>query len=299
MDLNSILVFVKVVQAGSFSEAARRLKMPKTTVSARVAALEAAVGVNLIQRTTRKLTVTLAGMGYFSHCVKAIQQLDAGAAELASVNDAPQGTLRITAPVDIGHTILPAIVHSFLERCPLVQVEMLISNRVVDLVGEGIDLAMRAGPMKDSSLVSKRFFELEANLWASPTYLAGAGTLTMPKDLLKHQFVGTRNPTTVQLRKGKATAEVILSGRALCDDYSAIKALVLLGNCIGWLPNFLVANEVANGSLVPVLPGWTANVNGDVHFVYPGMKRGSANVRAFIETAFDVVGSVHLIDSAA
>src|SRR3982751_5444990 len=125
MDLNSISVFVRVVQAGSFSEAARRLNMPKTTVSARVAALEAALGVNLIQRTTRQLNVTDAGKRYFSQCLSAIQQLDEAREGLASANDHPQGNFRVTAPVDLGHTILPAIVHKLLENHPLMRVEIL------------------------------------------------------------------------------------------------------------------------------------------------------------------------------
>src|SRR4051812_34855558 len=172
VDLNAISVFVKVVEAGSFSGAARLLNMPKTTVSARVAALEASLRVTLIHRTTRKLHVTEPGRRYFAHCLAAMHELEKAHTELASASQEPQGLFRVTAPVDIGHALLPKVVAAFVEKYPRVQVELLLSNRVVDLVAEGVDLALRAGARRDSTLVGQRFFELTANIWASPAYLA-------------------------------------------------------------------------------------------------------------------------------
>ena len=288
IDLNSILVFIRVVQAGSFSGAARRLNMPKTTVSARVAALEHALGVTLIHRTTRKLHITEPGRGYFQHCVKAMHELEDGHAELASASEKPQGLLRITAPVDIGHAVLPPIVAAFRAKYPDVQLELLLTNRVVDLVGEGVDLALRAGARKDSTLVGQRFFELTANVWASPSYFARTARPQNPQALAKLQFVNFRGTDSVLLSNGRTTARVPMNSRVSCDDFAGIRELVLLGMGVGWLPDFLASSDVAEGRLVPALKGWTAKSAGQVFFTYPAHGRASLNVRAFIETSLSL-----------
>lgn len=174
MDLDAIAVFVRVVESGSFSAAARRLAMPKATVSAKVARLEKQLGVSLIQRTTRKLRVTEAGAQYFRHCVEAIRQVELAEAALQSTSGKPSGLLKVTAPVDVGHTVLPRIVHAYAARYPDVSVELIVTNRIVDLVGEGIDLAIRPSQaLKDSSLIAQRYFEMGSNLWASPNISGG------------------------------------------------------------------------------------------------------------------------------
>lgn len=284
-ELNAISVFVKVVEAGSFSGAARMLDMPKTTVSARVAALEGTLGVTLIHRTTRKLHVTEPGRRYFQHCARAMRELDDARAELASASEEPQGLFRITAPVDIGHAVLPRIVAAFVGKYPQVQVELLLSNQVVDLVGEGIDLALRAGNRKDSSLVGRRFFELTANVWASPAYLALGAPPKTPAALAKLAFIAYRGTDSVQLTNGRATARVPTTSRVRCDDFAGIKAMVLLGAGVGWLPDFLTTGEAAAGLLVPALHGWKAKAQGHVFFTYPSHRRASPNVSTFIETA--------------
>src|SRR5215469_2150739 len=135
MNLDDIAVFVRVVEAGSFSAAARRLGMPKATVSARVARLEKRLGLSLIQRTTRKLRVTDAGDEYFRHCAEAIREVEVAEAALQSTSGKPSGVLKVTAPADLGHTLLPRIVHAYAARYPDVSMELLVTNRVVDLVG--------------------------------------------------------------------------------------------------------------------------------------------------------------------
>ena len=170
--VDAIAVFVKVVEAGSFSAAARRLGLPKTTVSAKVAGLEKRLGVRLIQRTTRKLRMTEAGEKYFHHCAIATREVELGEAALQSAKEKPYGVLKVTAPVDLGHAVLPRIVRAYAGKYPDVSVELIVTNRIVDLVEEGIDLAIRwAGALKDSSLIARRFIETRSNLWASPKYM--------------------------------------------------------------------------------------------------------------------------------
>lgn len=291
MGLDGVAVFVKVVQSGSFSEAARQLGMPKTTVSAKVAALEKHLGVSLIRRTTRKLFVTEAGEAYFRHCAKAIREIELGEAALLSAKSGPSGVLRITAPVDISHTVLPRIVHAYLETYPGTRVELFISNRMADLVGEGIDLAIRAGALKDSSLVARRFMELEAGLWAAPAYLEVAGVPSHPRDLAKHLIVAYRGVKSLHLGNGKTEFHAPVSGRVTADDLEAIRELLLQAEGIGWLPDFLAAEAFSAGTLVPVLQKWRSKSAGGFYFVYAGQKYAPPNVRAFIEIALECVGA--------
>lgn len=289
MNLDAIPVFVKVVEAGSFSGAARLLNMPKTTVSAKIAALERRLGLKLIQRTTRKLRVTEAGTKYFHHCANAIREMELGEAALQSTQSEPTGVLKVTAPVDIGHMVLPRITSAYLARYPGTSVELLVSNRIVDLIGEGIDLAIRVGTLQDSSLIAKRFFGVRATLWASPTYLEQLGRVSHPRHLARATFVGFKTLNTLQLTNGKSEVDVPIVGRIVADDLEAIKALAVLGEGIAWLPDFLAADAVEAGSLVPVLPHWKSQTIGDVYFVYAGRKYASPKVQAFIQVALDIV----------
>lgn len=291
MDLDAITVFVRVVEAGSFSAAARRLGAPKATVSAKVARLEKRLGLSLLQRTTRKLRMTEAGEEYFRHCAQAVREVELAEAALQITSGKPSGVLRVTAPVDFGHTLLPRIVHIYAAKYPDVSVELLVTNRVVDLVGEGVDLAIRPSQaLKDSSLIARRFHDLGSNLWASPDYLQRLGTPAHPRDLQKATFVEFRPRNSVVLTKGKADVEVATSGRIRADDFETIKALLLLGEGIAWMPDFLAADAVEAGTLVPALPQWRPKERGAFYFVYVGRKYGLPKVEAFIETALELVG---------
>jgi DNA-binding transcriptional LysR family regulator len=182
--MDAISVFVKVVEAGSFSVAARHLRMPKTTVSAKVAGLEKRLGIRLIQRTTRKLRMTEAGETYFRHCAIAIREVERGEAALQAAKGKPTGVLKVTAPVDLAHTVLPRIARAYAAKYSDVSLELIVTNQIVDLMDEGIDLAIRwAMSLKDSSLIARRFFQSRSNLWASPNYLRGFGKPTHPRDL--------------------------------------------------------------------------------------------------------------------
>ena len=168
MDLDGIAVFVKVVQAGSFSAAARLLGIPNTTVSAKVARLEKRLGVTLIQRTTRKLHVTPAGRAYFERCLRGLEEIDTAEAEVSLSAAEPRGLLRITAPGDVAHGLLPLFVSRFLERYPRTRVELLVANRVVDLLAEGVHLAVRAAALRDSTLVARKLITYTGGFGRAP-----------------------------------------------------------------------------------------------------------------------------------
>lgn len=283
MDLSAVAVFVKVVQAGSFSGAARRLGMPNTTVSAKVARLEQRLGVTLIHRTTRKLRVTPQGREYFNRCVRGLEEIEAGESLLTSAARAPTGLLRITAPGDVAHHLLPPIVSEYLRAYPDVRIELVVTNRIVDLVGEGVDLAIRAGELKDSTLVARPFIEGIIGLWASRAYLTQHGEPRMPEDLARHQgLLFSRVPRQVlQLTSGRRKANVELNWRVAADDLETLRTLVLRGEGIGIMPDYLAREDLP---LVRVLPDW-AWVRGALKFVYPGRSYVRPTVRTFIDTA--------------
>jgi DNA-binding transcriptional LysR family regulator len=290
--MDAISVFVKVVEAGNFSVAARRLGMPKTTVSAKVAGLEKRLGVRLIQRTTRKLRMTEAGEKYFSHCAIAVREVELGEAALHSAKGKPYGVLKVTAPVDLGQVVLPRIAQAYAAKYPDVSLEFIVTRRIVDLVDEGVDLAIRWDrAMKESSLVARRFFEARLNLWASPKYMEGFGKLSHPRDLANAAFV---TPPLVKgslvLTNGKSDFEVQRKGRIHADDLETIKALIVLGEGIAWLPDFVTADAAAAGELVRVLPHWRPKQQklGVCYFVYVGRQYALPKVEAFIQTALEL-----------
>jgi len=291
--MDAIAIFVKVVEAGSFSGAARRLGMPKTTVSAKVAGLEKRLGVRLIQRTTRKLRMTEAGETYFHHCAIAIREVEMGEAALQSAKEKPSGVLRVTAPVELGHAFLPRIARAFATKYPDLSLELTLTNQVVDLVEEGIDLAIRfAGALKDSSLIARRFIEIRSDLWASPKYVKGLGKPTHPRDLANAAFVTHPfQKGSVLLTNGKSDFEVLMKERVQTNDVGLIKALIVLGESIAWLPDYLTADAAEAGKLVRVLPQWRPKQQqrGICYFVYAGRQYALPKVESFIQTALELV----------
>ena len=286
MELDDIAVFVKVAQAGSFSKAARVLDMPNTTVSAKVARLEKRLGVTLIQRTTRKLHITPAGQAYFARCMRGLAEIETAEAEISSATAEPGGVLRITVTGDVAHSLLPPIAAEYIRKYPRIKIEVIVANRVVDLVGEGVDLAIRAAELKDSTLVARRFVSFTVDLWASPSYLAQRGTPRAPEDLDGHDcLVFSRlERQGIQLSDGRHKAELPSNGRISVDDLETLRAFVLQGTGIGTLPDFLCRSYVQDGRLVRVLPKWSW-VTGALAFVYPSQPFVPAKVRAFIDLA--------------
>jgi len=290
VDLDGIEVFVKVLESGSFSRAARLLGMPNSTVSAKVSALEKRLGVTLLQRTTRKLRATPAGETYFQQCVLALERLQAAESELTSAQREPQGLLRVTAPADIGHSLLATLVRGFLQRYPKAEVELVVTNRVLDLIAEGVDLAIRAGALADSGLIAKRFSVGHFGLWASPAYLKKRGTPSHPRDLAPQECLrfSLFKDNRVQLTNGKERARVVTSGRLRADDFETLKAFALLGEGIAYLPSFLCVEEAGQKRLQRILPEW----RGDAvtfSFVYPAQRFVAPKVRAFIAVAEELL----------
>lgn len=285
MVLDGVDVFVKVVQAGGFSAAARQLGMPTTTVSAKIARLEERLGVTLIQRSTRRMHVTAAGEAYFAHCVEALRALQAGEEQLAAASIDPTGMLRLTAPPDLAQSVLPAIVERYIKAYPKAGIELIVTNVPMDLLAEGIDLAVRASPMKDSTLTSRKFGAAPLGLFASQGYLDLNGTPQTVGDLAGHELlIHPRVPTGIfRLKSGETNLALPASARILADDMQTLRALARRGLGIAVLPDFS-GTEAEDETLVRVLPELGTPV-GTVYFVYPAQKFVPVNVRAFIDLA--------------
>jgi DNA-binding transcriptional LysR family regulator len=284
MDLVGVEVFVEVVDAQSFTRAARRLCIPTTTVSARVARLEKKLGVTLIQRTTRQLHVTSAGRTFYGHCVRALAALGEGEQELAAASQEPAGDLTITAPGDLAAALLTPLVERFLATHPKVRVDLIVTNRQVDLIAEGVDLAVRVGPLEDSSLIIRRFTAGHIGLWAARTYLEQAGMPKRPRDLQKHPFLGLgRLRSNVALKSAKGELlDLDLQARLSSDDFNTLKAFIQRGAGIGLLPDFMGRDPTAG--LAPVLADYQSALV-PVYFAYPSQRFVPHTVRAFIDMA--------------
>lgn len=283
MDLNQLLVFTRVVQAGSFTAAARLLKMPKSTVSRKVSDLEARVGARLLHRTTRKLGLTDAGRMYFQRAapiVSDIEQVDQAVGELQA---APRGLLRVTAPLSFG--LLGPMVSSFLKQYPEVQVELVCTDRVVNLVEDGFDVAIRAGRLVDSTLIARRLGALKSVLVASAGYLKRHPRLKSPAELEKHPciaFGASPSPTMLTLRFGEKKVDVRVPARLTTNDMDFMLDAARAGIGIALLPEHLLAADLQQGRLKRVLTDWSSSET-PVHAVYPSARHLSPKVSALVE----------------
>ncbi len=287
MVLDGIDVFVKVVEAGSFSGAARLLGMPTTTVSARIARLEERLGVTLIRRTTRRMHVTDAGRAYYEHCVEALLALGAGEERLLAGSREPSGVLRMTAASDAMQMVLAPMVARYLAAYPKAAVELVITSRTLDLLAERLDLAMRASPMPDSSLHSRKVGTGRLGLFATPEYLARRGTPRTPVELASHEVIAhSRFPASLmELSSAAGSFSLTPSARLKVDDLQALRTLALESLGIALLPRFPGFDE---SGLVPVLPDY-GSTTGNIYFVYPASRFVPVNVRAFIDVALQTM----------
>lgn len=286
MDLNEIVVFARVVEAGSFTAAAQSLGLPKSTVSRKVAQLEERLDARLLQRTTRKLNLTEVGKAYYERCKQIVSQIAEAEQMVAELQAAPRGLLRVTAPVDVGGLYLGTLIAEFLLANPEIQIELVLSDRVFDLVDERVDLGIRFGPLPDSSLVARRLGAVEGYLVASPDYLARRGTPTHPDQLKDHDVIAFVPVKRLQSWKltGPRGAEVEIqpSSRFTSNGMFAVRDAVLAGAGITMLVDFVISRELASGTVVRVMPAWKG-LGGELFAVYPSTRNLSPKLRTFLD----------------
>ncbi len=280
MDLNRIAVFARVVEAGSFTAAAAALGVRKSSVSRSVAALEETLGIRLLQRTTRRLSLTDAGAAYYARARDALAGIEEAQRAASSLGAEARGVVRITAPVDLAGD-LARVTSAFVRAHPAVRVEVSLTARLVDLVKEGFDLAVRAGPLVDSSLLARKLGETEIGLFASPAYLDRAGRPRRLSDLARHDCVLYRaaGATAIWRLSGpRGEEEVSVRGRVETDEFAFVRAAAREGVGIAFTPIGMVASLVESGDLERVLPRYALR-GAPVHIVWPSRGFEPAAVR--------------------
>jgi len=286
MDFNEAAVFVRVVQAGGFSAAAKQLKLPTSTVSMRVSRLERRLGITLLQRTTRKLNLTEAGTAYYQHASLGLGYIMEAEAAVDEARQQPQGRLKVTAPADLGDALLAGLIERTQQEYPALEVELLLTDRYVDLVADGVDVAIRTGTLRDSSLIAKSLGTICWGVFASQDYLKHAPPLVEPQHLLEHnclQFTPMGRDAW-DLSNGDSNITIPLTGRVMANNIGVVRAMALKGQGVALLPTFVCKPGLVAGDLVQLLPGWYGKAD-PVHLVYPRQRFMPPKLRAFIDLA--------------
>lgn len=287
-DLNDMLYFAEVAERGGFAAAGRALGIPKSRLSRRVAELEARLGVRLLQRTTRQLSLTAVGEAYLRHCLAMRESAQAAQDTVDQVRAEPRGTARVTCPVTLAQTVLAQLMPVFLARNPLVRLEMQVSNRAVNVVEEGVDVALRVRTsLEDSaSMVVKRLDVGRQLLVASPAQLARQGTPAALQDLEGMDMLAmsaTDGRASLRLiGPGGREEAVQFTPRYVADDLLTLKYAALAGTGLCWLPDYMCQDELQQGHLVAVLPQWS-QPQGIVHAVFASRRGLSPAVRSFLD----------------
>ncbi|MEM9385460.1 MAG: LysR family transcriptional regulator [Pseudomonadota bacterium] len=294
--LKAMKVFAQVAKDGSFAAAARSLDLSTSAVSRHVQELETWLGVGLLQRTTRKLSLTAEGTNYLAACREVLESVEDIRRSANEGSAEPSGTLRVTAPVFLASACIQRALPAFLKAYPLVSVELHAADRFVDLVDEGFDIALRVGDLADSSLVARGLGDVRLTIVGSPEYLRVHGTPNSPPDLEDHNCIidraasfGNRWPVTGHDGKGANRA---VTGNVAVNNGELARDLALQDIGLALLPEFFVTRELAQRRLIEVLNGHVHSSVG-LFLLYPKGRYTSAKVRAFIDFLVDVASEQH------
>ena len=278
-------VFSKVVAAGSLSAAARELGLSPALISRRLAGLEARLGVRLINRTTRSLRLTDEGAGYYDTCTRVLAEIEEADAAVSAGRVEPQGALKVAMPASFGHQHLAPLIPEFASRYPQVRLALSLSDRNVNVIEEGFDLAIRIAHLEDSSLAARRLAPNRRVVCASPAYLERHGTPRTPQDLAQHNCL-TANDFVMNWdykEPDGRPGSVRVSGRYACDNWEVLREWALAGMGVALKSTWDVYRHLEDGSLVSVCPGYTFGSDVAIYAVYPHRRFLPAKTRVFIE----------------
>jgi DNA-binding transcriptional LysR family regulator len=279
---SAIEAFVRVAETHSFSEGARKLGKSKSLISRQVAALETELGVRLFQRTTRSITLTEAGRGFFERATRILSDVEDATLSVSRLQASPRGCLRINAPMSFSFLHLAPALPDFLARYPEIEVDLVMNDRKVDLIDEGFDMAVRIGRLTDSSLIARRLSPIRIAVCASPAYLEQYGEPQTPEDLVHHRCLIMPSIEWRFVHPDGSLWQVPVTGPLRANNGDALKAAVLkdLGLCM--LPTFIAGNDIQAGKLVCVLNDFMPQ-DVALYAVYPHSRLLSPKVRAFID----------------
>ncbi|PKU22170.1 LysR family transcriptional regulator [Telmatospirillum siberiense] len=291
VDPNGALAFVKVVQEGSFTAAARALGLPKATLSRRIGELETSLGIRLLNRTTRRLGLTEAGTVYYRHCQGIALALTEAQAAVDQLRSRPQGWLRITTSFSLVNNLLTPLLGEFRDLYPEVRIDLALGHEPLDLIAQGIDLALRMGPLPDSSLTARRLAVFPNRIYAAPTYLARHGEPRHPDELAGHPALATRIA-----RRGEGYAWPMSDGGELrdypidpvvvADDPEALKGPLLGGCGLMMATDMIMRRLIEDGRVQPLLPGWTGR-RPELHAIFPQGPVQPPKLRVFVDFLAD------------
>lgn len=287
IEANDLLIFARVAEAGSFSRAAERLGLPKSTVSRRISLLEERLGERVMQRTTRRLSLTEFGHGLLEHARQVAEEVDAVVALAAYRQVRPSGRLRVSMPTDFAHLLLVDMLAAFVALHPAVTLELDLSPRRVDLLGENFDIALRMGDMPDDTLLAaRRIAVFPHGLYAAPAYLAEHGDPSSPEDLAGHdalRLLGSKGEAAGwTLLRGDERWEGMPAGRITANSPELLIGLALAGAGIAAVPDYFVSHHVHRGELRRVLADWCLPAS-TAWAVFPGRRLMPAKTRAFLD----------------
>lgn len=284
-DPSTIVAFLAVVEHGSFRGAARALGIPKSTLSQRVAQLEAHLDARLLARTTRSLTLTDLGVSYHRAVAPLMAALDAAETAMSELAAHPTGRLRMTAPVELGQAAFGDVLVHYTLRYPDVKVEVDLSDRQVNLVEEGYDLALRIGPLVDSRLVTRKLGSPQhVGVYASPRYLERAGVPKRPRELVEHRCLvmsSSQSPTVWTFGTGRRAVTLTLEPHVAVNSFRVLSDLVLAGTGIGRLPSLYATGPLSRGEMIELFP--TYAVERQPFAVYASARNVAPALRAMVD----------------
>lgn len=284
--LTGLIAFARAASLGSYTAAARSLSVSPSAVSKSIQRLEQHLGLRLFTRTTRSLTLTPEGRDLHERALRLLREAEEIEQAAVAARSEPAGTLKVTAPLPIGVHLLAPALPRFRERYPKLSLDLRLSDRFVDLIEEGIDVAIRVGELGDSRLISRKLAPHRLCAFASPAYLAKRGTPHHPEELVQHDCVNFRYQSSGQtlrwpFRVGERILEVVPNARIVVDVSDAVAAVLAAGGGIGISATYLAAHYVKRGELVPVLPEFAVD-RSTITALWPESRRGSPNVKAFM-----------------
>jgi DNA-binding transcriptional LysR family regulator len=293
-DLAYMVTFARVVKAGSFAGAAKRLGVTSSVASKHVAKLEKSLGVRLLNRSTRKLSLTEAGAAYYEHCARIVEEVENSKTAIAQLQAAPRGQLRVTAPVTFANTRLGPILREFFERYPDIQIDLNASNRIVDLAEEGYDVAVRIARTLPPNVVARELRRVRWHLCGSPEYLEREGVPVHPANLSRHNcltFPGPGPNTVWHFARGSERVEVPVHGSLQANMVEALHDLVLNGTGLTLLPGYIAGKDIREGKLRAVLADWEIETGSSLYAVYLPNRYLAPKVRVFVDFLVEKFGA--------
>ena len=284
-DLNDMMLFIAVIDAGSFTLAAERLNIPKANLSRKISRLEQQLGVTLLERTTRSQHITDAGSQYLVHCRRISQEIELAETSISQHLNEVQGPLRIGVSVSMGHDIIKPVLGQFMRQYPAVNLQLNLLNSRVDLIDEGYDLVIRIGELEDSRLIAKRLGKVTRKIYTSSNYMKRHGEIKSIQQLSQANFLlmsSIQNNDRLLLTSKEKQHEFRVLPSMLVDDFLILKQMTIEGLGVAIIPSYMCETELANGKLIQVLPNWNMpEVN--VYALYPKHRLSVPKVKVFLD----------------